>query len=150
RGVIAGEHRDHAGHGERRRDVDTTNTRMRVWRPNEAGVDLIRQGEIVAESPLPCQEPRILLPAHGSAEPLQRRAGSAGYERHRGATVSITSIRYTRSEGEMPSRGVERGAPRRRALTQPRDPRATIFRMPAAARRVKDESSRFGVLLVCF
>ena len=53
--IGAGEHREHAGRGERRRRLDASDPGVRVRRTHEGGVSLAVDVDVVGKAPAPGQ-----------------------------------------------------------------------------------------------
>ena len=62
--VLAGQHREHAGHGARRGDVDRTDQRMGMRRAHRGAVGLARQIDVVAVIAAAGDEARVFLAAY--------------------------------------------------------------------------------------
>jgi hypothetical protein len=90
--VAAGQHREHAGQGERGGGIDRADARVRVRRAHEGGVDLAGQGDVVAEAPAAGDQARILLARERLAEAPGYRA-RAGREEAHGRTVILLLAR---------------------------------------------------------
>ena len=62
--IGAGKHREHAGHGARRSDIDAADQCMGMRRAHRRAVSLIREIEIVAVATTAGEEAQILLAAY--------------------------------------------------------------------------------------
>ena len=62
--VLAGQHRMHAGHLQRRARVDALDVGVGVRRAHDRGMELIGELEIVEIAPAPHQQARVLAPPH--------------------------------------------------------------------------------------
>ena len=73
-GIRAGEHRDHARRGARRRDVDAPDPRVRVGRAHEARVRLAGQVDVVAVAAVADEQARVVLAEDRLAEAIAGRS----------------------------------------------------------------------------
>src|SRR5580700_8609765 len=62
--VLAGKHREHAGHGARRRDVDGADQRMGMRRAHRGAIGLARQIDVVAVIAAAGDEACVFLAAY--------------------------------------------------------------------------------------
>ena len=66
--ILAGKDAEHPRHRHRLAAVDLDDPRMRMGRAHDRGIDLPRQGEIVAEPAAAGQQPLVLLAPHRLAD----------------------------------------------------------------------------------
>src|SRR5947207_1235116 len=74
-GAPAGEDGDHAGRGERRGDLDTSDARVRVRRTYEGGIHLAGQVDVVAVAARAGEQARVILAQDRLADSFARRPG---------------------------------------------------------------------------
>ena len=66
--VLSGSDEQHARHAARRRGVDALDRRMRRRRAQHEGMRHARQDDVVGITPLPPDQPKILMPPHRLAD----------------------------------------------------------------------------------
>ena len=81
-GVRAGENGDHPRSRQRAADVDVDNAGVRVRRPDDVGVGLPGEVDVVGEPALAGDEPRVLAAADGLAEALRGLVSAVIEEGH--------------------------------------------------------------------
>ncbi len=98
-GIFTGEHGDHPRRLHGVGGLDAAEARVGVGRPHEAGVDLTRQGEVVAVASLARDEAPVLLARNGLADALRRRGGERPDERmHRAGQYSAGATGHAARE----------------------------------------------------
>ena len=108
--VLAGQHADHAGHGQRLGHVDRDHHGVRVWRPHEHRVSRPIEPLIRRVAPYATQFPHPLgfrlrhcHPIHAPILSPERRSAGQPYSANAGAGASLPIASRLRRRGSIPS-----------------------------------------------